>query len=123
VHDVATGGWDISRAGHPPPAVLRRDGSSTFLDMPPGVPLGTGLADTVLYQTARFELPSRSVLVLYTDGLIERPAADLGTGMAELARALCTVSTLPVREACDTLLDTLAPSPADDIAILMAQMA
>ena len=122
VHDVATGGWDISRAGHPLPAVLRPDGSSTFLDMPPGVPLGTGLARTPPYQTARFEVPSRGVLVLYTDGLIERPAADLDAGMAGLAGALGTVCALPLREACDTLLDTLAPSPADDIAILMAQM-
>jgi hypothetical protein len=122
VHDVAAGGWDISRAGHPLPAVLRPDGSSTFLDMPPGVPLGTGLAGTPRYQTARFEVPSRSVLVLYTDGLIERPAADLDTGMAGLASALRAVCTMPLREACDTLLDTLAPSPADDIAILMAQV-
>jgi serine phosphatase RsbU (regulator of sigma subunit) len=122
VHDVVAGGWDISRAGHPLPAVLRPDGSSTFLDMPPGVPLGTGLAGAPEYQTARFEVPSRSVLVLYTDGLIERPAADLDTGMAGLAGALRTVCALPLREACDTLLDTLAPSPADDIAILMAQV-
>jgi GAF domain-containing protein len=122
VHDVADGGWDISRAGHPLPAVLRPDGSSTFLDMPPGVPLGTGLADTPQYRTARFEVPSRSVLVLYTDGLIESRAADLDAGMAGLAGALGTVCTLPLRDACDTLLDTLAPSPADDIAILMARM-
>jgi hypothetical protein len=122
VHDVAAGGWDISRAGHPLPAVLRPDGSSTFLDMPPGVPLGTGLADTARYQTARFEVPSRSVLVLYTDGLIERRAADLDAGMAGLARVLRAVCTMPLREACDTLVDTLAPSPADDIAILMAQV-
>jgi GAF domain-containing protein len=121
VHDVAAGGWDISRAGHPLPAVLRPDGSSTFLDMPPGLPLGTGLAGAARYQTARFEVPSRSVLVLYTDGLIERPGADLDTGMAGLASALRAVCTLPLREACGTLLDTLAPSPADDIAILMAQ--
>jgi serine phosphatase RsbU (regulator of sigma subunit) len=122
VHDVAAGGWDISRAGHPLPAVLRPDGSSTFLDMPPGVPLGTGLADTPRYETVRFEVPSRSVLVLYTDGLIERPAADLDTGMAGLACALAAVRALPLREACDTLLDTLGPSPGDDIAILMAQV-
>ena len=122
VHDVAAGGWDISRAGHPLPAVLRIDGSSRFLDMPPGVPLGTGLADKPRYQTARFEVPSRSVLVLYTDGLIERPAADLDTGMAGLASALRAVCTMPLSEACDTLLDTLAPRPADDIAILMAQV-
>jgi serine phosphatase RsbU (regulator of sigma subunit) len=67
-------------------------------------------------------VPSRSVLVLYTDGLIESRAADLDAGMAGLAGALGTVGTLPLRDACDTLLDTLAPSPADDIAILMAQM-
>ncbi|HYZ52886.1 MAG TPA: SpoIIE family protein phosphatase [Streptosporangiaceae bacterium] len=59
-----------------------------------------------------------STLVLYTDGLIESPAAGISTGMTRLAR---TLTTLPVTQVCDTLLATLAPSPADDIAILMAR--
>ncbi len=91
VHDPATGDWDIARAGHPQPA------------------------------PTRLHVPRHSTLVLYTDGLIDNPAADLGTAMARLARTLQATSTLPVSQACDTLLAALAPSPADDIAVLMAR--
>jgi serine phosphatase RsbU (regulator of sigma subunit) len=60
-------------------------------------------------------------LLLYTDGLIEDPAADISTGLTRLASTLATLTALPVSQAYDTLLATLAPSPADDIAILMAR--
>jgi serine phosphatase RsbU (regulator of sigma subunit) len=120
VHDPATGDWDMARAGHPLPALSRPGRAAAFLDLPPGLPLGAGLGGGH-YRTTRLHVPRHSTLVLYTDGLIETPAADISTGMARLARALTTTSQLPVTEACDTLLATLAPSPADDIAILMAR--
>ena len=120
VHDPATADCDIASAGHPPPALARPGHPAAFPDLPSGLPLGTGLADAS-YQATRPHLPRHSTLVLYTDGLIEDPAADISTGMARLARTLTTLSRLPVSQACDTLLATLAPSPADDIAILMAR--
>jgi serine phosphatase RsbU (regulator of sigma subunit) len=120
VHDPATGTCDIARAGHPLPAIARPGHRTVFPPLPSGLPLGTGLGDGQ-YQTTRLHLPPGSTLVLYTDGLIENPAADTGTGMARLARTLTTLTALPVTQACDTLLATLAPSPADDIAILMAR--
>jgi serine phosphatase RsbU (regulator of sigma subunit) len=120
VHDPGTGTWDIARAGHPLPAIACPGSSTVFPSLPAGLPLGTGLGDGH-YQTTRLHLPPGSTLVLYTDGLIESPAADTDTGMARLARTLQTISPLPVTEACDTLLAALAPNPADDIAILMAR--
>jgi hypothetical protein len=120
VHDPATGTCDIARAGHPLPAIVRPGHPATFPDLPPGLPLGTGLGGAQ-YQATRLYVPPDSILVLYTDGLIEDPAADMSTGMAHLARTLTTIARLPVTHACDTLLATLAPSPADDIAILMAR--
>ncbi len=121
VHDPATGDWDLARAGHPQPALARPGHPAAFLDLPPGLPLGADLAGGGHYQTTRVHIPRHSTLVLYTDGLIENPAADLDTGMARLARTLQATSTLPVSQACDTLLAALAPSPADDIAVLMAR--
>jgi hypothetical protein len=120
VHDPRTATWDIARAGHPLPAIACPGYSTVFPPLPPGLPLGTGLGDGH-YQVTRLYVPPGSTLVLYTDGLIECPAADMSTGMARLARTLATLTTLPVTQACDTLLATLAPSPADDIAILMAR--
>jgi serine phosphatase RsbU (regulator of sigma subunit) len=120
VHDPATADWDIASAGHPPPAIARPCHHAAFPDLPPGLPLGTGLGDGQ-YQATRLHPPPGSTLVLYTDGLIETPATDIDTGMAHLARALATTTGLPLSQACDTLLATLAPRPADDIAILMAR--
>jgi PAS domain S-box-containing protein len=121
VHDPATGDWDLARAGHPLPALVGPGHRTAFLDLPPGLPLGVGVAGAGPYQTTRLRVPRPSTLVLYTDGLIESPAGDMRTGMARLARTLETISHLPVNEGCDTLLTALAPNPADDIALLMAR--
>jgi serine phosphatase RsbU (regulator of sigma subunit) len=121
VHDPATADWDIARAGHPQPALARPGHAAAFPDLPPGLPLGIGVADGGHYQTTRVHIPRHSTLVLYTDGLIESPAADMSTGMARLAETVTTTSKLPVSQACDALLAALAPSPADDVAVLMAR--
>jgi hypothetical protein len=119
-YDPRAGTCDIARAGHPLPAIACPGLRTTFPRTPPGLPLGTGLADGP-YQATCVCLPPGSTLALYTDGLIESPGADIRTGLARLASTLANLTTLPVAEACDTLLATLVPSPADDIAILMAR--
>jgi PAS domain-containing protein len=119
-YDRAAETCDIACAGHPPPALARPGHPAYFPDLPPGLPLGSGLGDA-RYRAARLPLPPGSTLVLYTDGLVERRGADISTGMTRLAEALQTVAGLPVSEACDTLVGTLVPNPADDIAILMAR--
>jgi hypothetical protein len=108
----------MARAGHPLPAAARPGHNATFLDLPPGLPLGVGGGQ---YQSVRVRLPRGSTLVLYTDGLIESRVTDISTGMARLADTLTRTSRLGPGEVCDSLLATLAPEPADDIAILMAR--
>ncbi|MFD8642581.1 SpoIIE family protein phosphatase [Streptomyces zaomyceticus] len=118
VHDPATGGWVIARAGHPPPAVATPDGTITFLDGPPGTPLGTGAHD---FGTEEVTLPGGSLLVLYTDGLIEARERDLDEGMRQLARALRHLDR-PLDELCDEVLERLLAAPAqDDVAMLLAR--
>jgi Stage II sporulation protein E (SpoIIE)/PAS fold/GAF domain len=120
VHDADTGDWDIARAGHPLPAVVRPGESPAFLDLPPGMPLGVGIGHGQ-YEATRVRLPPGSTIVLYTDGLVESPAADIDSGMASLARVLATIGPLSLKEACDTLLSFVTCQPADDIAILLAR--
>ncbi|MFJ3905480.1 SpoIIE family protein phosphatase [Streptomyces sp. NPDC090025] len=118
VHDPATGVWTIARAGHPPPAVVTPDGTVTFLDGPPGTPLGTGGHE---FGTEEIALPDGGLLVLYTDGLIEARDRDLDQGMARVGRALRDMSR-PLDELCDELLAGLPEGPAqDDIAMLLAR--
>ncbi|MET9379109.1 SpoIIE family protein phosphatase [Streptomyces sp. NPDC002992] len=118
VHDPATGGVVIARAGHPPPAVATADGAITFLEGPPGTPLGTGGQD---FRTEELRLPPGSLLVLYTDGLIEARDRDLDEGMDQLAQALLHLER-PLSQVCDHILDRLLPhAPPDDVAVLLAR--
>jgi PAS domain S-box-containing protein len=118
VHDPAAGGCLIARAGHPPPAVADAQGTIAFLDGPPGTPLGAGAQD---FQTEQVPLPPGSLLVLYTDGLIEARDRDLDQGMQQLAQALRHLDR-PLEEICGDILDRLLPSAAqDDVAVLLAR--
>ncbi len=118
VHDPATGGWVIARAGHPPPAVATPDGTITFLDGPPGTPLGTGAHD---FGTEEVALPAGGLLVLYTDGLIEARDRDLDEGMRQLAQALLPLDR-PLDTLCDEVLGRLLAGAAqDDVAMLLAR--
>ncbi|WP_314618000.1 SpoIIE family protein phosphatase [Streptomyces stackebrandtii] len=118
VHDPATGSWVIARAGHPPPALATPDGAITFLEGPPGTPLGTGSRD---FGTEEVALPDGGLLVLYTDGLIEARDRDLDEGMSQLAHALRDLDR-PLDTLCDEVLAQLLAGPAqDDVAILMAR--
>ncbi|MET7621549.1 SpoIIE family protein phosphatase [Streptomyces sp. NPDC005408] len=118
VHDPAAGGCLIARAGHPPPAVADARGTIAFLDGPSGTPLGTGGQD---FQTEEVPLPPGSLLVLYTDGLIEARDRDLDQGMHQLSQALRHLDQ-PLEEICQRVLDRLLPTPAqDDVAVLLAR--
>ncbi|UQX03831.1 SpoIIE family protein phosphatase [Streptomyces sp. RerS4] len=120
VHDPATGGCVIARAGHPPPAVAGADGTVSFLQGPPGTPLGTGGHD---FRTEEVPLPPGSLLALYTDGLIESRDRDLDEGMARLAHALRQPAR-PLEELCEGVLARLLPDAAqDDVAVLLARTA
>ena len=118
VYDAETGDWEMASAGHPPPVVAHPGGRASFIDVPAGLPLGVGDA---AYEATRVRPLPGSTLVLYTDGLIERPGADIGSGMASLADALTLVSDRPVGEVCESLLTSLAPRPTDDIVVLLAR--
>ncbi|MFF1558285.1 SpoIIE family protein phosphatase [Streptomyces sp. NPDC058279] len=118
VHDPATGGCVIARAGHPPPAVVGVTGTVTFLDGPPGTPLGAGGTD---FRTESVPLPPGSLLALYTDGLIESRDRDLDQGLGRLARALGQPAR-PLEQLCDEILERLLPTaPQDDVAVLLAR--
>ncbi|MFJ4616987.1 SpoIIE family protein phosphatase [Streptomyces sp. NPDC088812] len=118
VHDPASGGCLVARAGHPPPAVVAPDGAVTFLDGPPGTPLGTGVQE---FRTEEVPLPPGSLLVLYTDGLVEARDRDLDQGLDRLAHALRTPAP-SLSALCDGVLGLMLPHPApDDVAVLMAR--
>jgi anti-sigma regulatory factor (Ser/Thr protein kinase) len=89
-----------------------------FPEMPIGPPLGLG---GLPFETAQFELPPGSRLVLFTDGLVQSRSRDVETALA-LLRDVLARAPASLEETCDELLSTLLPSrPADDVALLVAQ--
>ncbi|ARZ71857.1 SpoIIE family protein phosphatase [Streptomyces sp. HU2014] len=118
IYDPTSQRCAMARAGHPPPALVRPDGTVTFPDLPAGPPLGLG---GLPFETAEFPLPEGSQLVLYTDGLIEDRHRDFDTALEQLRRALAHPNR-PPEETCEAVVRAVVPEhPADDIALLVAR--
>ncbi|MEE1754763.1 SpoIIE family protein phosphatase [Streptomyces sp. SP18CS02] len=119
VCDPATGHCRITRAGHPPPVVVTPDGTARLLDLPPGAPLGIG---GVAFTTTDLDLEPGSLLVLYTDGLVESRGTDIDERLTDLTHLLAEPQQ-PLSHLCDSLISHLVPASADDdIALLIARI-
>jgi PAS domain-containing protein len=73
-------------AGHPPPLVLAPDGTVTELRAPPALPLGLGPRERPFKRSFR-TLHEGERVVLYTDGVSNRPVGDGVFGSEGIARA------------------------------------
>ncbi|TQF06174.1 SpoIIE family protein phosphatase [Kitasatospora acidiphila] len=105
-------------AGHVPPVVTALDGSVQLLDLPTGAPLGVG---GVPFESMEFRLPPDGLLVLCTDGLIERRDRDLDEGL-ELLRRIVAQQHGGLERSCDAVLAALVTGDReDDIAVIMAR--
>ncbi|WP_298991531.1 PP2C family protein-serine/threonine phosphatase [uncultured Pseudokineococcus sp.] len=107
-------------AGHPPPLLVRADGSAELLGQQPGVPLG--VAPDVERTEAVVDLPPGATVLLYSDGLVERRDACLGARLRHLARAAGRRAGAPLAELVDAvvaeMLDDDAGRARDDVALL-----
>ncbi|MEK0097514.1 SpoIIE family protein phosphatase [Streptomyces sp. A475] len=122
LYDSTDGRCSIVSAGHPPPAVVRPDGSVHFLDTVSDPPLGA--ADPP-FRTTELTVPGESLLVFYTDGLIESLVRPIDQGLAELERLLNTTNKKDLDRLSDHLVAGLLPSDqptADDSALLIARV-
>jgi PAS domain S-box-containing protein len=103
-------------AGHPAPLMVVA-GEPAFLEGAGSVPLGVLPFPT--YEEVSAPMVPGSTLLLYTDGLVERPGENIDDGMAELAARVREAPEDP-DALCDHLLATLVPAGGamDDVAIL-----
>jgi PAS domain S-box-containing protein len=118
VYDPVSRRCSLARAGHPPPALVTPDGTVSFLDLPAGPPLGLG---GLPFESTEIELPAGSILVLYTDGLVESRYQDIDLGFERLRRALARQEP-SLETTCDNVLAAVLPDhPTDDVALLVAR--
>ncbi|MFC5637103.1 SpoIIE family protein phosphatase [Streptomyces bullii] len=117
--DPRTGRALAVRAGHPPPLLRHPDGRAEPLDLVGGVMLG--VQPDAVYPVTALTLTPGSVLVLYTDGLVEQPGSDIETGIQEVRDCLTRTPSDSVERLADQLIKTArrAPDRPDDVALLL----
>jgi serine phosphatase RsbU (regulator of sigma subunit) len=128
VYDPTSRRCTLASAGHPVPAVVTPAGAVDYLDLPAGPPLGLG---GLPFEEAEVELPEGSLLVLFTDGLIESRHRDIDAGLNAMRKLLSDIHVRPegprhappsLDSICDRLVDELLPEHArDDAALLVAR--
>jgi serine phosphatase RsbU (regulator of sigma subunit) len=106
-----------AQAGHPPP-VLVRGAWAAPLEPPAGILLGAG---TDGYAVASVRLRAGDLLLLYSDGLVERRDRSLDAGLATLASAARGIGD-PEQVIAAVLGALACTDPEDDTCLLALQV-
>ena len=119
VLDPATGELTYANAGHLPPLVVTSGSDADYLDDAAGSMLGASASAT--YTAGHRRLSPGTVLLNYTDGLIENGHRDLTDGLAALADVMRQSATLTAEQTCAAVRDSLLGiDPRDDDVCLLA---
>jgi len=116
ITDTAGGQVSMMNAGHPPPVVLRSDGSVEQLLSTGDPPLGTGEGDR---EITSFSLRAGDLVLAFTDGLIERRGEDIDVGQLRVAEAVTDLGRGPLTERLEQLVSRISDhTRSDDVAAL-----
>ncbi|MXG91130.1 SpoIIE family protein phosphatase [Nocardioides flavescens] len=120
VHDSVRRTLTYANAGHLPPLLVRRGEVSIAAEVEPtGPPLGAGYFGA---GEESLDLEVDDVVVLYTDGLVERRGSDLFAGIDRLASMVRAHLDTPLQELPATLAGELLDGDADDdIALVLVR--
>jgi anti-sigma regulatory factor (Ser/Thr protein kinase) len=116
--DRATGDIVWAGAGHPPLILVEPEGSA-FLEHGSGVVLG--VRGRRPYTQASRRIAPGSLLVAYTDGLVERRGEVIDVGLERLRAIVDENRDQPVDQIADAVLDGLVGenAPGDDVAFVV----
>ncbi|UWE10703.1 ATP-binding SpoIIE family protein phosphatase [Actinacidiphila bryophytorum] len=122
VYDPVAARLTMASAGHPPPGIISPDGGFAFAALEPGPPLGVG---GLPYEDTEVDLEPGTMLVLYTDGLVEHGHEhDLAAGMDAFARRLAALDRrADLQDTADAMARDIAPAKlTDDATLLLARV-
>jgi serine phosphatase RsbU (regulator of sigma subunit) len=112
-----TGEITYSRAGHPPP-LMGGPAGPRWLDDGLSVPLA--VIEGVERRNATASMAAEDVLVLYSDGLVERRGENIDIGLARLASTVERVDHESVAALADRLLrEMLTDDSNDDVVVVV----
>ncbi|MFF0725700.1 PP2C family protein-serine/threonine phosphatase [Streptomyces sp. NPDC004134] len=112
-----------SSAGHLPPVLWHPDGTVVYLDQATDPPLGVSL-ERAERPEARTAFTKGCVLVLYTDGLVERRDEDIDVSLSRLAHSITRHGAADPEQLADALLTDLIPPAGltDDTALVVVRL-
>jgi PAS domain S-box-containing protein len=118
VLDPATGELSYANAGHLSPLIATGSGQVGYLDRAAGSMLGASPDAT--FTVGRRRLSVGSVLLNYTDGLIENGRRDITDGQRALARVMRRSAGLTAELTCAAVRDSLLGTDLreDDVCLL-----
>jgi PAS domain S-box-containing protein len=112
-----------ANAGHPPPLVIRADGSVAAEAESWKGDLLLGVDAEACRRESVVTLDPGATVLLYTDGLVERRDADLDAGMVRLRDTVMELADRPLEELLDELLERLVQGrPEDDVALVAVRL-
>jgi sigma-B regulation protein RsbU (phosphoserine phosphatase) len=117
-----TGQLIYSNAGHEPPLLLRRGGSPSWVELPPGLVLGVD--EDSRYETRELYLQAQDTVLTYTDGVTE--AIDTEQQLFSSDRLRSVAERIPVSSAEQMVHEVMGAvneyssgaQQADDITIM-----
>lgn len=126
--DAAAGTFEYCTAGHPPPLLIAAAGQHRFLDPSGAGPLGSASA----WHTRTELLGVGDAVLLYSDGVIERPGRELAASAEEFADLAANIlrggglpldGLRPVERLCAQTIELLLRGTGygDDVTLLAAQ--
>jgi PAS domain S-box-containing protein len=118
IYDPDSGRLRWSRAGHPLPILCPPGGSAAPLPTPGGPPLGSGLAEA--YPVCERVLEPGAVVLLYTDGLVERRERPIQEGIDEVCERLQSPHLDDLSARCEAIAEAARGGlpTEDDVCIL-----
>jgi PAS domain S-box-containing protein len=115
-YELRTRSAECVRAGHTPPLLRMPDGEVIQLDIPGSLPIGAGQAP---YRSTTFQIQPGSLLLIYTDGLVERRDEGVEPGIEALKLALAHAPD-GAEECADYILEKVFDEESEDDVALVA---
>jgi serine phosphatase RsbU (regulator of sigma subunit) len=105
----------IASAGHPPLIRVQPTGEVTFIEGGRRAPLGVPGAQAF----AEFEVAVGDILLMFTDGLVERRGVSIDKGMKALGEFVLGHIAEPCSTLSEMIMDEFATDADDDVAVLV----